>query len=373
MIDHRMRWANEYRSSSRASSPDTSASPFRSESPFEEEYRRNSGYDSSDSYDRPLLSPEFQTVVKAFRGMRTKSASEISEREDRFDRTPSISPPYMRPQDNPQKDPADIVALMRNPTMPQCSEAPLTSLRAHHRRITPAQPRTVDVATSPEEALVAILLVRGYVDQQPHAFADDQEYLTIGKLIDNLRLRSYADTHRRPPVQSLRSRSPGLNEMGERWQGLDKASSQSVPSDPMPATADQGSMYTFTPDQRKQKRRAQSPLHNSVPCSSRSFTCDTCGKTFGRRTLRDNHIRTHSDNRTFACSFQGCDETFKQKNEQTRHEKAQHAPKQFVCGGIISGRRWGCGKAFARRDGLQEHHTKTTKGAQCLQASSGPV
>ncbi|KAK4954436.1 hypothetical protein LTR10_007867 [Elasticomyces elasticus] len=478
MIDDRMQWANTERSSSRASSLDTSASPFRSESPFEGEYRRNSGYDSSDSYDRPLLSPEFQTVVEAFHGMRTKSDSEIAECEDRFDRTPSISPPYMRPQGNPQKHPADIDALMRNPTMLQYSETRLTSLRAHCRHITPAQPRTVEIARSPEEALVAILLIRDYLDQQPDGFVDDQEYLTIEKIIDRLRLQSYANTDRRLPVQSARSRSPSLNEMDDHWQGLGRALPQSprpaartsdnrvlpnvstvevvmteniasdalaqapgdvstatlihsaalcngnvgkstnalvnvptkyssaassntaihsgvvsaeelhqsdmhrldsldrahgfeVPSDPVPTTADQGSMSTFTPDHRGQKRRAQSPLQNSAPGSTPSFTCDTCGKTFSRRTLRDNHIRTHSDDRTFACSIQGCDEIFKQKNEQARHEKAQHAPKQFVCGGITSGRRWGCGKAFARRDGLQEHHTKTAKGAQCFQAGSG--
>ncbi|KAK5677759.1 DNA-binding transcription factor [Elasticomyces elasticus] len=120
------------------------------------------------------------------------------------------------------------------------------------------------------------------------------------------------------------------------------------------------------------KRVAQSPVRSNAPISTRSFACDICGKTFGRRTLRENHIRTHSDDRIFACSFQGCDETFKQKNEQARHEKAQHAPKRFICGGIhASGRPWGCGKAFARRDGLHEHHTKTAKGAECLQASVG--
>jgi hypothetical protein len=41
--------------------------------------------------------------------------------------------------------------------------------------------------------------------------------------------------------------------------------------------------------------------------------------------------------------------------------------KAFQCGGTRSdGSPWGCGRAFARKDGLLEHHHKTIKGGKCF-------
>lgn len=118
------------------------------------------------------------------------------------------------------------------------------------------------------------------------------------------------------------------------------------------------------------RRRERTPPQDRAASPPRKFACEICQKTFARRTVRDNHQRTHSDERSFTCSYTGCGEMFKQKNEQTRHEKSQHTLKEFVCGSELpSGKRWGCGRAFARNDGLLEHHTKTEKGKACFQES----
>lgn len=114
------------------------------------------------------------------------------------------------------------------------------------------------------------------------------------------------------------------------------------------------------PPAKERKRRRDSPQAAPVHC------CNICGKPFNRRTLRDNHLRTHTNDRPFPCSHDGCPQTFKQKNEQTRHEQTKHQEKKFVCGGSLeSGKSWGCGKSFARSDGLLEHQTKTQRGREC--------
>ena len=114
------------------------------------------------------------------------------------------------------------------------------------------------------------------------------------------------------------------------------------------------------PLQPSKKRQASPP-------TDPTYTCSICSRNFTRRTLRDNHLRTHTNERPFACSYDGCTQAFKQKNEQTRHEQTKHRSKKFVCGGEDDGgRRWGCGKAFARSDGLLEHQTKTVKGRECV-------
>jgi hypothetical protein len=97
--------------------------------------------------------------------------------------------------------------------------------------------------------------------------------------------------------------------------------------------------------------------------STSSFTCPVCQQTFTRRTSLVNHQRTHTGEKPYTCKIAGCDQTFKQQGDKTRHEQAQHGEKTFICGDST----WGCGKAFGRKDGLLEHHRKTTKGKKCLE------
>jgi uncharacterized Zn-finger protein len=97
------------------------------------------------------------------------------------------------------------------------------------------------------------------------------------------------------------------------------------------------------------------------------FVCSTCQREFTRRTILINHERTHTGEKPFSCTFEGCIQAFAQQGDMIRHAKAHSTEKIFRCGSSQDeSPSWGCGKKFRRKDGLLEHHSKTKKGKQCL-------
>ncbi|KAI8833908.1 hypothetical protein BC829DRAFT_348280, partial [Chytridium lagenaria] len=69
-----------------------------------------------------------------------------------------------------------------------------------------------------------------------------------------------------------------------------------------------------------------------------------CTKSFSRSYNLKSHLVSHSTNRTFSCGV--CARTFLRKHDMLRHEKL-HEGKKACCAG--------CGKQFARHDGLKRH------------------
>jgi len=120
-------------------------------------------------------------------------------------------------------------------------------------------------------------------------------------------------------------------------------------------------------DERPPKRRCEPEPPSEPDPPKRPFACPLCPKSFTRRkTLKDHHTSQHTDVRLF-CGYIGCGKSFAQNNDKKRHERSHGGEKAFQCGGTRSdGSPWGCGKAFARKDGLLEHHQKTVKGGQCI-------
>ncbi|KAK3624530.1 hypothetical protein LTR56_020970 [Elasticomyces elasticus] len=386
MIDDRMQWANTERRS-RPSSPATPASPFRSHSPFRYEHERSYGSDhhvTGSSYDQALPLTETRDFLEeAYENYKRLALAAVVEARSRtIERTPSISPPYMRPRtvlgdDSPNH--ADVykwdctMPIVRNDkpytkpsafqgTRRKCANCGTSGHIKTNRKLCPLLNGSM-----PSKNSLSTMPLDGEAAEHPITVASSETVPNTG--IQAAQVEAALETSGGPALLAY------LEDVSYSWGGVEPDIVQTT--EVLEATLPTNDGGLADDEQRVasgHKRDAQSPLRSTEPASSRPFACGICGKTFGRRTLRENHIRTRIDNRTSACSFQGRDETFKQRNEQARHEKAQHAPKQFVCGGLhTSGRPWGCGKAFARRDGLHEHHTKTAKGAQCLQASSGPM
>lgn len=71
--------------------------------------------------------------------------------------------------------------MMRPPPLPSNMTAP--------RSLTPASSANLS-PTSPEEAQKAMEVVLSFFEQQPNGFLDMQESITVGKLMEKLRLQT---------------------------------------------------------------------------------------------------------------------------------------------------------------------------------------
>ncbi|RDW85274.1 hypothetical protein BP6252_02864 [Coleophoma cylindrospora] len=94
------------------------------------------------------------------------------------------------------------------------------------------------------------------------------------------------------------------------------------------------------------------------------FQCTRCVKRFTRGFALKCHLRAHTGERPFVCTF--CQGRFARQQDFKRHERLHSGEKRFVCKGELKlGGQWGCGRRFARADGLGKHF-RSEAGRICI-------
>lgn len=116
-------------------------------------------------------------------------------------------------------------------------------------------------------------------------------------------------------------------------------------------STEDSSEYTASPDELASPT---SPMDESSADATSAHSCAVCKKSFPTATSLNKHLKTHSDERQFACTHPGCQKRFSHSSTLKDHMNIHLQRKPYTCKE--------CGKGFPNGSNLNRHariHTKS--------------
>lgn len=121
------------------------------------------------------------------------------------------------------------------------------------------------------------------------------------------------------------------------------------------STSSSSSSHCSTSSEHSQKTvKGKASGNSKTPASRASFECRQCKRLFSRRSMRDEHERTHEENKSMVrCSVRGCNKLFGRQADVARHNRSAHLGDKHECRA--------CKKEFNRSDIARRHEMQSCK------------